>query len=60
MASIDDFVTKKNSSYVEKKQMIEGSFSCSECNLYAEFAMIDESMSMEWECEQGHKSYGRL
>lgn len=62
MTSLDDFISKNKAvkEFNEKRQRIEGSFACNECNLYASYAILDESMSMEWECQDGHISYGRL
>jgi hypothetical protein len=62
MPNLEDFVSKKKDTSVRdsKKQRLEGSFQCNECNTYSEYAMIDENLAMEWECQNGHISYGRL
>jgi hypothetical protein len=62
MTSLDDFISKKKAvaEFNSKRKKIEGSFQCAECNLYASYAIVDENMSMEWECLDGHMSYGRM
>jgi hypothetical protein len=62
MTNLEDFMNKKDKvkEYNAKRQKIEGSFSCQHCNLFVNYAIMDESNSLEWECQDGHRSYGRI
>lgn len=62
MTSLDDFMNKKKAvkEFNSKRQRVEGSFACQQCNGYASYAIMDESNSLEWECQDGHMSYGRI
>jgi hypothetical protein len=62
MKNLENFINKKDKvkEYNSKKQKVEGSFACQQCNLLAPYAIMDDSNNLEWECQNGHMSYGRI
>ena len=62
MTNLESFMNKKDKvkELNSKRQKVEGSFSCQQCNLFASYAIMDDSNNLEWECQDGHMSYGRI
>lgn len=62
MTSLDDFINKKKDvkEFNSKRQQINGSFACQHCGGHVSYAIMDDSNNLEWECQDGHMSYGRI